>query len=72
MNASSHAAGICGKATWGSFAINQNAGAVVTSSGWAGGIAGLAGNNTVITYCSNFAPIDGGSGYAGGIVGRYR
>lgn len=69
VNASSHAAGICGKATWGSFAINQNAGAVVTSSGWAGGIAGLAGNNTVITYCSNFAPIDGGSGYAGGIVG---
>lgn len=69
ITAGSHAAGICGKATWGSFAINQNAGSVTAVSGWAGGIAGLAGNNTVITYCSNFARIDGGSGYGGGIVG---
>ncbi len=69
VKASSHAAGICGKTTWGSFAINQNAGAVKATTGHAGGIAGLAGNNTVITYCSNFAPVDGGSGYAGGIVG---
>lgn len=69
VSAGSHAAGICGKATWGSFALSQNAGPVSATSGWAGGIAGLAGNNTVITYCSNFATVDGGSGYGGGIVG---
>lgn len=69
VSAQDHAAGIVGKCTWGSLAICQNAGEVKASSGLAGGVAGLVGNNTVIHYCSNFAPVAGGNSWTGGIVG---
>lgn len=69
VTADSHVAGIVGKCTWGSLAVNQNVGEVSATKGWAGGICGLAGNNTVIHYCSNFNSITSGSGWVGGIVG---
>ena len=69
VDGTSYVGGIVGKCTWGSLAVCRNAGAVRSSNDRAGGIAGMAGNNTVIHYCSNFGDVDGGSGYAGGIVG---
>lgn len=63
--------GILGKCTWGSLAILQNGGAVTASEGNAGGIVALAGNNTIINYCSNFGAVKGfGSAPVGGIVGE--
>lgn len=69
VNADTRTGGIIGKCTWGSVAVCHNTGSISASSGDVGGIAGLAGNNTVIHYCGNFGNIDTSSGNAGGIVG---
>ena len=63
--------GILGKCTWGSLAILQNGAAVTSKSGNAAGIVALAGNNTILNYCSNFGTISGpSSGKTGGIAGE--
>ena len=63
--------GIIGKTTWGSLINSQNLSAVTASSGIAGGILGLGGNNTMIHYCSNFGPVVCEGGFStGGIVGE--
>lgn len=69
IDARDYVGGIVGKCTWGSLAINQNTAPVTAVTGLAGGIAGRAGNNTVIHYCANFSDVTTGSGFAGGIVG---
>lgn len=61
VTGSGYVAGILGKCTWGSLAINQNSGKVNATSGHTAGIVGLAGNNTVLNYCSNFGEITGTS-----------
>lgn len=64
-------AGIVGKTTWASLALDQNNGPVTASTGHAGGIAALCGNNTVIHYCSNRNSISAPSDKpVGGIVGE--
>lgn len=66
-----YVSGIVGKTTWGSLALNQNYGHVAASAGIAGGVVGLAGNNTVVHYCSNFGEVSGPSSHpVGGIVGE--
>lgn len=71
VSGSRYVAGILGKCTWGSLAINQNSGAVTGTSGHTAGIVSLAGNNTVLNYCSNFGEITGSSSApVGGIVGE--
>lgn len=63
--------GVLGKCTWGSLAILQNGGQVTSKSGNAAGIVALAGNNTIINYCSNFGAVSGpSSGRIGGIAGE--
>jgi len=71
IKGSTRVAGICGKTTWGSFAINQNLGNVTGSAGHTAGVVALAGNNTVVHYCSNFGTVTGpSSSPVGGIIGE--
>lgn len=66
-----YVAGIVGKTTWGSLAIDQNYGAVTGRSGITAGVAGLAGNNTVVHYCANYGGVTGpGNHPVGGIIGE--
>ena len=67
-----HAAGgLVGKTTWGSIHASQNMGDIDVSADYAGGIAGLAGNYTVMNYCANTAKVsNSGNGPTGGIVGE--
>lgn len=69
ISAQEYAGGIVGKCTWGSLAIDQNTGAVISDRGCTGGIVGRAGNNTSIHYCANFNEVKSNGGYTGGIVG---
>lgn len=69
VEADTRVGGIVGKCTWGSVAVCHNVGKVSATTGNAGGVAGLAGNNTVIHYCGNFGNVSTSSGNAGGIVG---
>ncbi len=69
VSGSRYVAGILGKCTWGSLALNQNNGKVTGTSGRTAGVIGLAGNNTILNYCSNFGEIEGpSSSPVGGIV----
>lgn len=71
VDGDSNVGGVLGKCTWGSLAILQNAGAVTGKTGNTGGIVALAGNNTIINYCSNFGKVTGSkSGHIGGISGE--
>ncbi len=64
-----YVAGVLGKTTWGSLAICQNMGAVSGSAGNTGGVLALAGNNTVVHYCSNFGDVTGPSNHpVGGLI----
>ena len=69
---SSHCAGgIIGKTTWGAIFACQNYGDLNVSAHYAGGVVGLAGNYTMINYCSNMARIhNSGKGPTGGIIGE--
>lgn len=65
------AGGIIGKATWGAIFACQNYGDVNVSAEYAGGVVGLAGNYTMVNYCSNMAKIyNSGKGPTGGIIGE--
>ncbi|MDE6297914.1 MAG: hypothetical protein K2L89_08710 [Muribaculaceae bacterium] len=71
VTGSDYVAGIVGKTTFGSLAVNQNYGVLTGTGTHLGGITALAGNNTIIHYCSNFGDIDyTGNGPVGGIVGE--
>ncbi len=71
VKGSRYIGGILGKCTWGSLAINQNIADVTASNGHAGGVVSLAGNNSIINYCSNFGTVIGpSSAPVGGIVGE--
>lgn len=64
-----YVAGIMAKTTMGMLATSHNYGKVSASDHHAGGIVGLAGNNTVLHYCGNFAQVLA-SNHVGGIVGE--
>ena len=70
--ASSHCAGgIVGKTTWGAIFACQNYGDMKVSADYAGGVIGLAGNYTMVNYCSNLANIhNSGKGSTGGVIGE--
>lgn len=70
--ASSHCAGgIVGKTTWGAIFACQNYGDMKVSADYAGGVIGLAGNYTMVNYCSNLANIhNSGKGPTGGVIGE--
>ena len=69
---SSHCAGgIVGKTTWGAFFACQNYGDMEVSADYAGGVVGLAGNYTMVNYCSNMANIHNSrKGPTGGVIGE--
>lgn len=69
VKAQEYTGGIVGKCTWGSLAIDQNIGRVISERGCTGGFVGRAGNNTAIHYCANFNQVTSNGGYTGGIVG---
>lgn len=65
------AGGIIGKATWGAIFACQNYGELNVSANYAGGVVGLAGNYTMVNYCSNMAKIyNSGKGPTGGVIGE--
>ncbi len=70
--ASSHCAGgVIGKTTWGAVFACQNYGDMKVSADYAGGVIGLAGNYTMVNYCSNLANIhNSGKGPTGGVIGE--
>lgn len=69
ISGNKYVAGIIGKTSWGSVAIDHNYGTITAADSHAAGIIGLAGNNTIINYCGNFYDIfAGGNGPAAGIV----
>lgn len=71
VEGNSNVGGVLGKCTWGSLAILQNSGQVTGKSGNTAGIVAMAGNNTIINYCSNFGRVTGPkSGHVGGIAGE--
>ncbi len=64
-------AGVVGKTQFGSLALNQNFGEVNITGSHGGGVTALAGNNTIIHYCSNYGKINStGNGPTGGLVGE--
>ncbi len=64
-----YCAGVVGKTQFGSLALDQNYGEVNGSGSHTAGITALAGNNTIVHYCSNFGNIKStGSGPTGGLV----
>lgn len=66
-----YTAGIVAKTQFGSLSLDQNYGPVNASGTHTGGITALAGNNTIIHYCNNYADIiSTGSGPVGGLVGE--
>lgn len=65
------AGGIIGKTTWGAIFACQNYGELNVSANYAGGVVGLAGNYTMVNYCSNMAKIyNSGKGPTGGVIGE--
>lgn len=70
-NSSHCAGGIVGKTTWGAIFACQNYGDMDVSAHYAGGVVGLAGNYTMVNYCSNLAKIhNSGKGPTGGVIGE--
>lgn len=64
-----YCAGVVGKTQFGSLALDQNYGEVNGAGSHAAGITALAGNNTIIHYCSNFGNIKStGTGPVAGLV----
>lgn len=70
--ASCHSAGgLIGKTTWGAIFACQNYGNMNVSADYAGGVVGLAGNYTMVNYCSNMGNIqNAGAGPTGGLIGE--
>lgn len=65
------AGGIVGKTTWGAFFASQNFGDLTVKAAHAGGMVGLAGNYTMVNYCTNTGFIKNtGNGPTGGLIGR--
>ena len=65
------AGGIVGKTTWGAIFACQNYGDMKVSANYAGGVIGLAGNYTMVNYCSNLAKVHNlGKGPTGGVIGE--
>lgn len=65
------AGGIVGKTTWGAIFACQNYGDMKVSANYAGGVIGLAGNYTMVNYCSNLAKVhNSGKGPTGGVIGE--
>lgn len=65
------AGGIVGKTNMGALFACQNYGKVDVTADYTGGVVGLAGNYTMVNYCSNFAYIiNNGKGPTGGIIGE--
>lgn len=65
------ASGVVGKVTYGALFACQNYGDMDVKADYAGGLAGLAGNYTMVDYCSNFGFIhNSGSGPTGGLIGE--
>lgn len=63
--------GVVGKTTWGAFFASQNFGDMEVDANYAGGLVGLAGNYTMVNYCSNMGYIhNSGSGPTGGLIGE--
>lgn len=66
-----YTAGIIGKSTFGSIAINDNFGDISGTGNNTAGIVALAGNNTIIHFCSQNSIVDNPNGkHIGGIVGE--
>lgn len=71
ISGADYVAGIVGKTQFGSLALDHNYGSLSSTGKYLGGITSLAGNNTIIHYCGNFAPLScTGNGPVGGIVGE--
>lgn len=71
INGKSRIGGLVGKTMASRITLSQNYGQIVAEDGYAGGIAGLAGNNMLIHYCANHTSLTcGGKGPTGGIVGE--
>lgn len=71
INGVDYVSGIIGKTSFGSVALNQNYGTATAFGSHLGGIIGLAGNNTIMHYCSNFGELDSqGEGPVGGLIGE--
>lgn len=68
-----YVSGIVGQAIWGSLAVNQNYGKIKSRGNYAAGIVALTGDNIILNYCENAAPVDGEGSEAkvGGIVGEF-
>ena len=65
------AGGVIGKATWGNIYGCQNMGQVTNEGRYTGGIIGLAGNYTVVDYCTNTATLKGiNATSVGGVIGE--
>lgn len=65
------ASGVVGKVTCGALFACQNYGEMDVKADYAGGLAGLAGNYTMVDYCSNFGFIhNSGNGPTGGLIGE--
>lgn len=67
----SYTAGSIGKTVLGSVALCHNYGNIYGSGNTCAGILALAGNNTIVNNCGNFAPVTStGNGAVGGVVGE--
>lgn len=65
------AGGVIGKATWGNIYGCQNMAEVSNEGRYVGGIIGLAGNYTVVDYCTNTGSVKGiNATSAGGLIGE--
>ncbi|MBR4845285.1 MAG: hypothetical protein IKU98_02575, partial [Bacteroidaceae bacterium] len=63
--------GLIGIVSSGSITLSQNLGIVKASTGYVGGVVGLMGDNGIVHYCANYAPLEcTGSSPVGGIVGE--
>ena len=66
-----YTAGIIGKYTFGSIAINDNFGEISATGSHTAGIVALAGNNTIIHFCTQNSVVENPGGkHVGGIVGE--
>ena len=67
----SYTAGNIGKTVLGSIAMSHNYGKISGSGNTCAGVLALAGNNTIVNNCGNFAEVTStGSGAVGGVVGE--
>ncbi|MBP3419594.1 MAG: hypothetical protein J6K74_03270 [Marinifilaceae bacterium] len=73
INGKEYVAGIIGQSTWGTLAINQNYGSVTSKGNYAAGVVALTGDNVILNYCENSAPImsEGPDPKTGGVVAEF-